>query len=102
MIKIMQFIHGMNMGGAETLVKDYLLNFDRNKYNLVLLVLEKYDSPYEKLLQNFGIKIIYLEDVAKFKKSNCSFIKIINHFKRYNTIKSIICDEKPDILHIHL
>ena len=32
--KIVQFIHGLNMGGAETLVKDYVLGFDKEKYDV--------------------------------------------------------------------
>ena len=34
--KIVQFVHGLTMGGAETLIKEYCLNLDK----------EKYDVPY--------------------------------------------------------
>ena len=37
MIKVVHFIHGLNMGGAETLVKDYALLIDKNKFETIVL-----------------------------------------------------------------
>ena len=30
--KVLQFIHGLTMGGAETLIKEYCLKLDKEKY----------------------------------------------------------------------
>ena len=100
MKKIMQFIHGMTMGGAETLVKDYLINFDNSKYELVLLVLERHDSTYEKIIENKNIKILYVEDYLS--KNKGILFKIYNHMKRYSIVKKLINKEDPDIIHYHL
>ncbi len=99
----MHFIHGLNTGGAETLVKDYLLNLDRKKFNISLLCLEhRKESPYEKILENDGIKIFYVEDYLIFKKNTNIIIKVINHFCRCIIVRKIIKKEAPDILHTHL
>ena len=63
--KIVQFIHGFNMGGAETLVKDYLLGLDKEKYDVSVLCYEHYDSPYEAILRDAGIKVFYVCDDMK-------------------------------------
>lgn len=100
-MKIMHFIHGMSMGGAETLVKDYLMNFDSNENELILLALEKYNTPYEKVIENNNIKTIYINN--GIKKNNKSVIsKIKNKIVEYNKVKKIIDKENPDILHYHL
>lgn len=101
-IKIMHFIHGLSVGGAETLVKNYMLNFDRRENDLVLLCIEHCkESPYENELKKSGIKIIYVEDKLLFHSNN-KLAKLVNHFHRYFIIRRIIRNEKPDILHAHL
>ena len=57
-ISVLYFIHGLNMGGAETIVKEYALLIDKSKYDVTVLCYHhQYDSPYEKLLKDNGIKI---------------------------------------------
>ena len=51
MVKVIHFIHGLTMGGAETLVKDYVLGLDKTKFNVTVLCSVKYGVPYEKLLE---------------------------------------------------
>ena len=63
--KIVQFIHGLNMGGAETLVKDYVLGFDKEKYDVSVLCYEHCDSPYEAILRDAGIKVVSVCDDMK-------------------------------------
>ena len=50
--KVVHFIHGLNTGGAETLVKDYAIGLDKNKYNVSILCYEHRDSPYEDILKS--------------------------------------------------
>lgn len=47
MIMVLQFIHGFNIGSAETLVKNYCLNFDKNLIELHVLCWERCNSPYD-------------------------------------------------------
>lgn len=37
MLNVVHFIHGLNMGGAETLVKNYALLLDKSKFNVTVL-----------------------------------------------------------------
>lgn len=55
--KVLQFIHGLTMGGAETLVKEYCLNLDKEKYDVSVLCFYKYHMPYEKILELSLIQI---------------------------------------------
>lgn len=94
MIKVMQLIHGFNTGGAETVVKNWALLMDKSKYDLTILCIEHRNSPYEKILKDAGIKVIYTCDYFKNKV-----------MKRLGTallIRKIIRDIQPDIIHIHL
>ena len=59
MIKVLQFIHGLNMGGAETLVKEYALGLDKQKFDITVLCQERLNSPWEKRLSDAGIRVIY-------------------------------------------
>ena len=68
-MKIMHVIHKLDIGGAQTLVKNYMLNFDNKKNDAVLLCLNHEDSsPYEKELSNRGIRVIYAQDYSLFKR----------------------------------
>ena len=82
-IKVLHFIHGMSTGGAEVLVKDYLRYIDKKRFELVLLCLRHFnESPYEKLVEKMGIKVIYVEDFLRFKSNNY-FTMAFNFVKRY-------------------
>lgn len=100
MIKVMQFIPGLTMGGAETLVKDYCLNFDKTKIDLVLLCSIKRGTPYEKTLEYAGIKVIYIDDYTTHIPN--ILMKVLIHFTRYLKVRKIIKNEKPDVIHFHL
>ncbi|WP_373132263.1 glycosyltransferase [Ruminococcus sp. Marseille-P328] len=102
-INVLYLIHGLNMGGAETIVKDYALLLDKCKYNVTVLCYQHYyDSRYEEMLKDNGIKVVYVCDYMPFYRKKGIFYKGINHFQRYLLIKKYIRKIKPDILHIHL
>lgn len=102
-IKIMQFIHGLNTGGAETLVKNYVLNFDNDKFDILVLCLEHFmDSPYEKVLSDNGIKVIYVEDYLCLKGANNVLAKFIKYIQGHIIVKRIIKEQSPDVIHSHL
>lgn len=102
-MKVLHIIHGLNTGGAETLVKDYVLNLDKKLFEPVVLCYDHYkDSPYEELLSKNNIKVIYVCDYMKFYGKKNIIAKFINHIQRYLLIKKYIRIENPDILHTHL
>jgi glycosyltransferase involved in cell wall biosynthesis len=101
-IKVLQFIHGFNMGGAETLVKDYALLLDKTKFDLTVLCLEHRDSPYEKLLADNGIRVIYACDEMKLYGKSGFVARCINAIDRYIILRKYIRKISPDIIHEHL
>lgn len=102
MLKVLQVIHGLNMGGAETLVKDYALGFDKERIDLTILCYEHCDSPYEILLKEKGIRIIYVcDEIPEFKKRD--FVsKVCKTVKLYWKIRWYIRQICPDVIHMHL
>ena len=102
MIKVLHFIHGLNMGGAETLVKDYALGLDKEKFDVTVLCYEHYDSPYEILLRKAGIKVIYVCDSCKHVFKNNLVNKIYSFMNRIMLIRKYIREIRPDVLHTHM
>lgn len=101
-IKIVHFIHGLNTGGAETLVKDYVLGLDKQKYDVSVLCYMHYDSPYEVILRDAGIKVEYACDNMKLWGKKGIVPKIVNHYQLYFEIRKKLRKMQPDILHSHI
>lgn len=102
--KVIQLIHGFSMGGAETLVKEYCLKLNKEKYDVSVLCFYKYGAPYEKILEDAGIRITYIDDYKK-RCARTGVKKLLNGFeivRRYFYIKKHLTKESPDILHSHL
>lgn len=99
--KVVQLIHGLTMGGAETLVKEYCLNLDKDKYEVSVLCFYKYGTPYEKIIEDAGIKITYLANYND-RKTNGRLKNIISIVHRYFLVKKFLRVEAPDVLHTHL
>ena len=87
MIKVLQFIHGFNMGGAETIVKNYCLNFNKDNIDLYVLCWDRYNSPYDKELKDAGINVKYLCDDMPFYGKEKIIFRIINKIQLYANIK---------------
>ena len=104
MKKVIHMISSMNMGGAETMVKDYALLMDKTQFDTMIISLDKrYHSVNEKYLQDAGIPVIYLSELRyPAEKELNIFQKIIRRIARYYDLWKIIKKEKPDILHVHL
>ena len=102
MKRVIQFIHGLNMGGAETLVKEYSLRLPKDKYEVIVLCYSKMNSPYEKLLEQNGIQIVYMCDNIPTWCRKGLLLKIINHYALYFETKRQLRKLKPDIIHTHL
>ncbi len=102
--KVVQLIHGFNMGGAEMLVKEYCLKLDKEKYDVFVLCFFRYHSPYEKILEDAGVKIIYINDYkeALTRDGNSRLKRVSMLLHRYRFVRNYIRREAPDILHTHL
>ena len=59
-MKIVQFIHSLTMGGAETLVKQYALLMHEAGEDVTVLCLLNSDSPYDTELREKGINVVYV------------------------------------------
>ncbi len=96
-MKIIQFITGFYMGGAETLVRDYCIELKRRKnIEVIVICLNRLNNEREEELIRLGIKIYFCSDYV-----NNSIPGMII-FSRIKAIRSIIQEEQPDILHSHL
>ena len=99
--KVIEYIWTLNDGGAETLVKDYALLLDKNKFEVIVLtnVINKETANLRVLKEN-NIRIISI-----YKKWNL-FSKIayifFNDYVIKRKLKQIIKAEKPDCIHAHL
>lgn len=102
MIKVVHFIHGLNMGGAETLVKDYALLLDKSKFNVTVLCYTRCDSPYEAILRQNNIPVVYLCDEMPFYGKTGAIAKLVNRFQRYWLVRRELQQLNPDIVHFHL
>lgn len=102
--KVMHLISHLKMGGAETLITNYALKIDKNKFDFIIVIIsEKSNSINEQLLKENGIKIISLGESLKFPSNTKNiFKKIFNKIHRHILFKRIVNKEKPDIIHSHL
>ena len=99
MIKILQFIHGLNMGGAETLVKEYVLGLDKQKFNITVLCQERLNTPWEKKLSDAGIRVIYMSDEIPMYGRKNFLAKSINILMKFWLSRKYIRLIEPDIIH---
>ena len=101
-IKIIHFIHGLNTGGAETLVKEYAVNLNRSVFDVLVLCMSHEDSPYEGILKKNNIKVICVDDYLPFWCRFSILKRTVGLIYKYAVVKNIICRESPDVLHTHL
>lgn len=102
MIKVVHFIHGLNMGGAETLVKNYALLLDRARFQVTVLCYEHCGSPYEGVLRQNNIDVVYVCDEMPLYTKQGIIAKMVNHYQHYWLIRRELRKLKPDIVHFHL
>lgn len=104
MKKVIEFIPLLANGGAETMMKDYCLGFDKNELDITVLVMgERMNSANEVILQTAGQKIIYLgEQCYEYGMKLNLFQKGFRFISRYFEFRKVILDIKPDVIHVHL
>lgn len=104
MKKVIHLISSVNIGGAETMVKDYAILTDKSKFIVKIISIDKsYNSANEKALKESGIPIFYLSELHFRGNAKLNiFQKSYRRIARYIDLYRIIKREKPDILHVHL
>ena len=100
-IKLVEFIGRIQDGGAETLVKDYALMLDKEKFDVTILCedYKKESNVYKTLVRN-DVKIVTMYEPSFF-----FYILITRLFgKRHvaRLFEKAIKDLEPDIIHAHL
>lgn len=103
-IKVLQFIHGFSMGGAETLTKEYCLKLDQSKFDVSVLCFHRYHTPYEKQLEDAGIRVIYASDhIRNYDKIAFRYPgRLVMLAKRWMFLRKTLRREAPDVLHVHM
>lgn len=101
--KIIHFLSHLRSGGAETLVKDYAINFNKDKYEFIVLIQEDFqDTIIENLLRENGIRIISLSQKINYNQFDNLLNRIIKNLRRHILFRKIIKEENPDVIHTHL
>ena len=100
-IKLVEFIGRIQDGGAETLVKDYALMLDKEKFDVTILCedYKKESNVYKTLIKN-KVKIISLYEPSFFV--NKVITRLIGKRHVAKLFKETLKELKPDIIHAHL
>ena len=102
--KIIQVLPALNVGGAETLVKEYLLHFDPSVCDAQALILgARNHSVIEKALAEHNVKTTYLPELYHVSHKLPRICRrFLVAYRWRNALKKYFKKEKPDILHCHL
>lgn len=101
-MKILYYIHNLGIGGAETIVTDYLSALKACGHEVALVVNDEVDSFLTQKLTSQNIRIIPLRSgrreslIGKLKRGVWRYTNY--YTRRWNRI---IREESPDVLHIH-
>lgn len=99
---IVHLIYGLDMGGAQTLVKEYALGINKNKFHITVLCLNNFHAQYDKLLSQAGVEVVYVSDCIPFYGEKGIFFRAWNKICKYYFTRKLLRQLRPDIVHIHL
>ena len=100
-MNVIEFIPSLVMAGAETLVKDYVLKLQTyNDINLLVIVIFRTNSPWEKTISDAGVKVFFLDEETKLEQKSSA--KILVGLKQITKLRKIVKSFNPDIFHYHL
>ena len=100
-IKLVEFIGRIQDGGAETLVKDYALLLDRDKFDVTILCLDYVKESFNyKTLKENNVKMVVLYENNFF--INKVMARLIGKKYVARKVEKAIEDIKPDVIHVHL
>lgn len=100
-IKLVEFIGRLQDGGAETLVKDYALMLNKERFDVTILCEDyKPESNVYRTLKKNGVKIVTMYEPSFFIHKVITRLFGKQHVAKL--FKRVIKDLKPDIIHAHL
>lgn len=99
--KVLQFVSSLNDGGAETLIKEYVTNLNKEKFAAkVVAIFDAKETATTRAIKAAGIEIITVFEQYGIVE------RVINHCfqEQYITYRyrKIIEAEKPHCIHIHM
>jgi len=98
---IVELIGRIQDGGAETIIKDYALLLDKNKYKVVVICdFARKDSSIYKTLKDNNIEIIEL--YGNYPYLGRAISRLFGRKPVSNIFKRIIKRISPDLIHVHL
>ena len=99
--KLVEFIGRIQDGGAETLVKDYALMLDKEKFDVTILCedYKKDSNVYKTLLEN-DVRIVTMYEKSFFL--NKAITRLIGKRHVARLFEKALKDLKPDVIHAHL
>ena len=101
-MKILFYIHNLQIGGAERIVADEIIQLKNRGVDVVLVVNNTTGSFLEDRVISFGIKQHVLQRRMPNNRIAAFVVKVLNRFANYrNKFNKIIELEKPDLIHIH-
>ena len=102
--KIIQVVPGFNVGGAEALVKEYLIHFQKAGFDVEAFCTGgRKNTIFERELDEAGIKVVYLPELYSVSNKWPGKIKhILIALKWRAALKKYFKDAKPAVVHCHL
>lgn len=104
MLKVIELIPTLGTGGAETMVKDYCLLFNKKEIDVHVVVIDHRLGTYnEQVLDENGIKVTYLSELVYGNRYELNvFQKLVRKLSRYYYWRKLVLAENPDVIHLHL
>lgn len=98
---VAEFVGVIADGGAETLIKDYALMLDRDKFNVMIIVRRRTsDCANDKILAENAVRILSIYESSSFP------VKVLQKLNDWwyvpYKLRKILRREAVDVLHIHL
>ncbi len=101
--KVIQVIPSFRTGGAEALVKNYLLSFDRKNCDYEAFVAgDRCNYPFEKVLLDAGVKLTFLTELYKKSRLPGKLGHILTAFRWRKAVNNFFKKACPDVVHCHL
>ena len=102
--KIIQVLPALNIGGAEALVKEYVLALDSDLYDVKIFVLSgRVHSILEEQLEKQGRDVVYLSELYTVPAWLPSPLRRVwVAFSWRKALRKYMKNAKPDVVHCHL
>lgn len=98
---VMEYIWSLNDGGAETLVKDYALLLDKDRFDVQVLAVRPFpNTANTQILREKNIRVDYI--YPKWNILTLAFNKFFGKYYRPWRIKRYIQKTGASVVHVHL